>query len=224
MQIPAHTNRSPEQILDSKRLFDDAWHVWKALSWCDYAKRTSNVTALQYAALELRFAIEHLWFDIIVTAGAGQLDIAEYARCKGNSTKMYKVLDRLFPDHAKLVRFTNITGSLDPDAPPLIEWDIPRLKRLHGEASGYLHFLGIPSETTESLEWFVRTLTLLETGANYIWHHFTTARTGQLDIASMPPEVKDAWEGFRAGELDENSVRTRLQIAQPVLRKRRRRT
>jgi hypothetical protein len=220
MSIPGHANRSPDEIVGGKRLFDSAWHVRQALSWLDYAKRKSNITALQYAALELRFGIEHLWFDIIVTAGGGQLDIREYSRCKGDSTRMYKILDRLFPDHARLVRFSNISSSLDCDAPSLVEWDVPRLKRLHREASQYLHFMGSPSETTDRPQWFVETLTLLETGADYIWKHLITARTGQLSIASMPPEVRDAWEGFRTGQLSEDAVRTRLQFAQPVLRRR----
>jgi hypothetical protein len=221
MHVPPHENRPPEQIVGGKRLFDSAWHFWQALSWIDYAKRNTSITALQYAAIELRLGIEHLWFDIIVTAVGGRLDISEYSRCKGDSTKMYKVLDRLSPDHAKLVRFTNISGSLNPSQPLLIEWDMPRLKRLHGETSQYLHFLGIPSETIDSPDWFVSALTLLETGVTYIWHHLTTARTGQLSIGSMPREVRDAWEAFRSGQIDEDSVRTRLQLAQPTLRKRR---
>jgi hypothetical protein len=222
MRIPSYTNRTPEQIVDGNRLFDSAWHFLQALSWLDYAKRRTNIAALQYAALELRFGVEHLWFDIIITVVGGKLDIREYFRCKGDSTKMYKILDRLSPEHAKLVRFSNISGSLDPQTPPLIEWDMRRLKRLHSQASQYLHFLGAPQETTDSPQWFVETLTLLEAGAEYVWHHLTTARTGQLRISSMPPEVRDAWEGFRAGKLSEDDVRTRLRLAQPVLRKRRR--
>jgi hypothetical protein len=175
--------------------------------------------------LELRLGIEHLWFDIIVTAVGGRLDIQEYSRCKGNSTKMYKILDRLSPDHAKLVRFTNLTSSIDRDQPTLVEWDMPRLKRLHGDTSRYLHFWGIPTETTDSPKWFVDALSLLETGAKYnIWQNLTTAHTGQLNIASMPPEVRDAWEEFRTGKLSEESVRTRLHLAQPILHKRKRGT
>ena len=113
MHVPAHANRTPEEIVDGKRLFDSAWHFWQTLSWLDHAKRKTSIAALQYAALELRFGIEHLWFDIIVTAVGGKLDIREYSRCEGDSSKMYKVLDRLSPDHAKLVRFANLTGSLD---------------------------------------------------------------------------------------------------------------
>jgi hypothetical protein len=37
------------------------------------------------------------WFDVIDTSVGGRLDIREFSRCKGNSAKMYKVLDRLSP-------------------------------------------------------------------------------------------------------------------------------
>jgi hypothetical protein len=221
MPVPQHKNRSPEQILDAAHLFDSAWHFWQALSWLDYAKRKTNISALQFAALELRRGIEHLWFDMVVTAVGGELDIREYARCKGDSTKMYKVLERLSPDQAKLVRFTNISGSLGGNQPPPVtEWDMPKLKRLHGEISQYLHFCGIPSETTDSSKWFLEALTTIETGAAYIWHQLTTTHTGQLNVSSMPPAVRDTWEGFRTGQLDEDAVRTRLHLAQHVLSKR----
>ncbi len=89
MPIPQHKNRSPDQILNAGRLFDSAWHFWQALSWVDHAKRNTSISALQYAALELRQGVEHLWFDMIVTSVGGELDIREYSRCKGDSTKMY---------------------------------------------------------------------------------------------------------------------------------------
>jgi hypothetical protein len=219
MTVPPHKNRTPEQILDAKRLFDSAWHFCQALSWLDYAKRKTNISALQYAALELRQGIEHLWFDMVITAVGGELDIREYECCKGDSTKMYKVLERLSPDHAKLVRFTNISGSIDRRQQPVTEWDMPKLKRLHGEISQYLHFFGIPSQTTDSPKWFLHALTTIETGADYIWHQLRTTYTGQFKVASMPPAVRETWEAFRIGQLDEDSVRTRLHLAQPVLRK-----
>jgi len=221
-QIPPHENRTPEEIVEYDRAFESTWHFWQALSWIDYAKRKTNIAALQYAALELRSGIEHLWYEIIITAVGGKLDEHEYSRCKGNSTTMYKILDRLSPNHAKLVRFSKIAVSLDPHGLQLVEWDIGQLRRLHSEASGYLHFLGRPAESTASSQWFVEAFTVLENGATPVLHNLTTARFGQLRISDMPPEVKDAWEGFLDGQLSEDDVRRRLQLAQPVLRERRR--
>lgn len=149
MGAPPHINRSLNQIVDGKPHFDSTWLIWKSLAWLDYAKRNTNVSALQYATLELRQGIEQLWFDIIVTAVGGRLDVKEYSRCKQNATKMYKIIRRLQPDYQKLVRFTNICCSLEPHLPRIVEWDMPRLMRIHGEIAEYLHFYGVPSDTTE---------------------------------------------------------------------------
>lgn len=221
MRIPAYEKRTPEDIASAEHQCDSAWHVWQALSWLDYAKRQSSTTAVQYAALELRQGIEYLWFDMIVTALGGKLDIAAYRRCRGESTKMYKILERLSPDYVKLVRFTLICGTHGPAQPAIIEWDIPALKRWHGEVSQYLHFIGTAGETTASAKWFVHALSTIDAGTQYIWQRLTKAHTGLLSIASMPPEVKDAWEQFKTGQINEADVRMRLRLAEPVLTMRR---
>jgi len=135
-----YVNQSPSQIANSKRHFDSAWFIWKSLAWLDYAKRNTNIAALQYAALELRQGIEQLWFDMIVVAVGGRLDAKEYSHCKQNATKMYKIIRQLQPDYQKLVRFTNICCSLQPNLPRVVEWDIARLMRIHGGVAEYLHF------------------------------------------------------------------------------------
>lgn len=220
MTTAPYQNLTPEQILGAGFGFDSRCFLWRSLSWLDYAKHSTSFTALQYAALELRRGIEQLWFELIVTSVGGELDVKQYTLCKGDSTKMYKVLDRLSPDHTKLVRFTSIIGSLDCNQPPVAEWDKPRLKRLHGEISQYLHFFGIPRETTHRSEWFIEALTVIESGADYLWLHLTSSLIGQFNVESMPPEVRDTWEDFRSGQIDEDSARTRLLLAQPVLRER----
>jgi hypothetical protein len=88
---------------------------------------------------------------------------------------MYKILDRLSPNHVKLVRFRKIAASLDPHGPQLVEWDVGQLRRLHSEASAYLHFLGRPAESTASSQWFVEAFTVLENGATPLLHNLTTA-------------------------------------------------
>jgi hypothetical protein len=134
---------------------------------------------------------------------------------------MYKIIRRLQPDYQKLVRFTNICCSLEPHLPRIVEWDMPRLMRIHGEIAEYLHFYGVPSDTTEKPEWFVKAFATIEMGANYIWQHLTTARVGQMNVASMPPEVVHTWDEFRKGKISEESVLIRLKLAQPILHDRR---
>jgi hypothetical protein len=221
MAAPPFTNQPPNEIIGGKQHFDSAWLIWKSLAWLDYAKKNTNFSALQYAALELRQGIEQLWFDIIHTLGGGHLEEAEYLHCKQNATKMYKVIDRMEPNYQKLVRFTNICCSLDPRLPRIIEWNMSQLKRTHWEMGKYLHFNGAPSETTQNPEWFVKAITVIETGASEIWTNLTTNRVGQMRVTEMEPEVRQAWEQFLAEQLSEDSVRTRLKIAQPILHDRR---
>lgn len=45
---------------------------------------------------------------------------------------------------------------------------------------------------------------------------------GLLSLESMEPEVRQAWLEFLAGRLNEESLKTRMQIAQPALEGRRR--
>jgi len=223
MGAPPYSNQSLNQIVDGKRHFDSAWFIWKSLAWLDYAKRNTNITALQYGALELRQGVEQLWFEIIRIVGGRRLDIAEYSRCKQNATKMYKVIDRLEPNYQKLVRFTNICicCSLDSRLPRVIEWNMSQLKRIHGEMGSYLHFCGAPNETTENPEWFAKALAAIETGANQIWAHLVADRIGLMRATEMEPEVRHAWEQFKDGQISEDSVRTRLKLAQPILHDRR---
>jgi hypothetical protein len=221
MAAPPFTNKAPSEIVGGKQHFDSAWLIWKSLAWLDYAKKNTNFSALQYAALELRQGIEQLWYDIIHTLEGGHVEETEYLQCKQNATKMYKIIDRIEPNYLKLVQFTNICCSLDPRLPQIIEWNMPQLKRTDWEMGKYLHFNGKPSETTQNPEWFVKAITIIETGASKIWANLTADRIGQMRVTDMEPEVHQAWEQFKIGQLSEDSVRTRLKIAQPILHDRR---
>jgi hypothetical protein len=220
MNPPDYRNRSPEAIVALPRDFDSSWHVFQALSWLDYAKRNHNITALQYAALELRNGIELLCFQIIVNAVGSKLDRVSYVRCTQDATKMYKILAKLRPDYKKLIRFTRICMELDRNAPRIIEWNLSKLMRLHGNISRYLHFQGDPKETWDSNNWFVRFLSLIENTATYLKDEYKSGATGTISTDDMIPEVEDVWHDFRDGIISEDSAKTRLRLAQPILKRR----
>jgi len=92
---PNYRNKSPDEIVTMPRDFDSSWHVFQSLSWLDYAKRKRNITALQYAALEPRNAIELLWFQIIIVAVGTKLDRENYLKCRKSATTMYKILRKI---------------------------------------------------------------------------------------------------------------------------------
>lgn len=220
-RCPSYTDKTPEEILEARPVFSCEWYLLQALCWLDYAKRKTNVTALRYAALEVRSGIEQLWFECIIISVGGKLGRDAYAKCRGKATKMYKVLDRLQPDYEKLMQFIKLTLEGDPNAPSIIEWDLSRLKRLHSNVSECLHFHGIFAETWASSEWFVKNLTVIEEAATYLREQLENGQTGATREETMPPEVRDMWVGFKTGKLTKDDVRFRLKIAHPVLQRRR---
>ena len=95
MSIPDFTDKTPTDIISSDRRFDSAWYTFQAQCWLDYAKKSTNISALQYAALELRNAIEQFWFEYLILTVGGVIDKNEYLKVKNNRTKLYKFLDKL---------------------------------------------------------------------------------------------------------------------------------
>lgn len=217
---PEYRGRTLEQIISERVYFDSVGYAYRALSWLDVAKRTRNVCALQYAAHDTRQAIEQLFFEEIVLSVGTQLDRKEYEKCKGNSTKLHKIIRRLNPDYNKLSQFTKAIISTFPQSPPFIIWDHKVLIRLWGTVSGYLHWAGEPAEIYESTEWIDKAIEAVEKAANHIWQKNESGITGIMTPQNMQPEIRDCWDRFRAGEVDIASVKRIAKIAFPVLNKR----
>ena len=120
---PEYRGRSPEQIISDRVYFDSVGYTFRALSWLDIAKQARNVCALQYAAHDTRQAIEQLLFEEIVLSVGTALDRKEYEKCRGNSTRLHKILQRLNPDYTQLALFTQAIVSMEPQWPSLVIWD-----------------------------------------------------------------------------------------------------
>ena len=221
MSIPDFTNKTPADILSSDREFDSAWHTFQALCWLDYAKKNTNISALQYAALELRNAIEQFWFEYLILTVGGVIDRNEYLKVKNNRTKLYKFLDKLTPDFKKLLSFNKIIYSLEPNLPNITDWDLGKLKKIYGTVSDYLHFQGIPGESWNSSKWFVKFLSTIENGAIYLLDGFTKGNTAFLRPEDMGDEVHQVWVDYKNCKISEYDVIGRLKIAQPILQQRR---
>ncbi len=217
---PEYRGRTLEQIISERVCFDSVGYAYRALSWLDVAKKGLNVCALQYAAHDARQAIEQLFFEEIVLSVGTQLDRREYEKCKGNSTKLHKIIRRLNPDYNKLAQFTKTIISILPQSPPLIMWDHKKLLKHWGTVSGYLHWAGEPAETFESTEWIQKGIGVVEKAADHIWKKNESGFTGIMMPQNMEPEIRVCWERFRAGEIDLNSVNRTAKIALPVLNKR----
>ena len=220
LQPPEYRGRLPQQIISENVYFDSVGYTYRALSWLDVAKRENNVCALQYAAQDARQAIEQLLFEEIVFSVGTELDRQEYEKCKGNSTKLHKIIRRLNPTYEKLAEFTQAIVSVDPHAPPLIRWDHKLLMKYWGKVSSYLHWVGEPSETVESEDWFTEGIAAVEAAALHIWGKNRLGYTGTMMPKDMQPEIRECWKRFKTGEVDIHAVKQIAHIALPILRKR----
>lgn len=220
IQAPDFRNRSPEQIIKENIYFDSVGYAYRSLSWLDIAKKDRNVCALYYAALESRQAIEQLLFEELVMSVGTKLDRKEYEKCKGNSTKFHKIIQRLNPDYEKLAEFTKATLSVIPNAPNLIIWDHKILMQHWGKVSIYLHWGGEPAETTESDTWFNAGVKTVESSSLYIWETLKSGLHGITMPNQMEPEIHSLWERFKNNAVDIQGVIRTARIALPILERR----
>jgi len=218
-----YEGRNANQILANQLIDHSSWHFFQAISWLDFAKRTQKPSALHYAAFELRYGIEYLLFELLVLSNRN-LTEKEYRKCVGDPHRMKKMLESSEVSYGTLVEFSRILLDLDRDAPKLRFWNLEDLFKYWGTASELLHFVGAHTRTYSDDGWFVRSLARLESVLHPIWTASTTTLGfGLLSRDTMEPEVRQAWEEFSAGTLNEDDLKTRMRIIQPALRERRRR-
>jgi hypothetical protein len=178
---------------------------------------------LVYGALEARSAIEQLAFELVVlcrpTLG---ISMEDFDDCK-KSLGVFDVLRRFEPDYLKLAQFTKLCLGVDSEAPEIIVWDIRKLRRCWNDVSKYCHYQGIASETIASNldAWLSKGVALIEEIFSYFAINMKGAQTDLLKKETMPPEVLQTWEEFRSEKIDVPTVKRRLQIMQPAMRKRR---
>jgi hypothetical protein len=217
---PEFRNRSPQEIISVNVYFDSVGYTYRAMSWLDLARREKNVCALQYAAHDSRQAIEQLLFEEIVISAGTDLDLGEYEKCKGNSTKLNKIIRRLNPYYEKLIQFTRAILSADPEIPVLVTWDHKELMMHWGKISNYLHWVGEPAETVESDEWFFNGVATVESAAELLWNKSKSGYTGIMMPENMQPEIRHFWDRYRTGDVDLDAVKRLAHIALPILKQR----
>lgn len=213
---PEFKNRTAESIVSENLHFESSGYIYRSLSWLDYAERTRSPVALQYAAHDLRQAIEHLLFEEILLSTGSRLTESQYKRCLGNATKLRKIINDISPHHRKLSEFVNAVMETSESKISIAVWDHDLLMRYWGCSSKYLHWSGDSRETVKSTIWLTTSIEQLNQAANYIWSKLTTSVTGTMKIDEMHPEVRALWDQYLSDLIDINQVRIRLDILKPV--------
>ena len=217
MSIPSFKNRSPNEIVAEKKFFESSGRIYKALSWLDYAKSNKNISALEYAALETRLAIEQLFFEQLVVGVGIKLVESEYKKCSGKANKLNAMLERLITKYDQLVEFTK---AMAPSGMPVTKWDNHALIQHSGKVSNYLHWSGGLDVTVESASWFENGISIVENAANYIWQGLTTGNTAIMVIDKMEPEIRELWNLFVNDEITLARAVEMAEALEPILQSR----
>jgi hypothetical protein len=223
MTIPSPLGRSADQILATAltdELDHSSWHFYQARSWLDLAQRLGSPSAIQYAALELRYGLEYVLFELLVLRNH-LLSKEEYERCIGSRAEMDKMLKHTGNRYPKLCRFTELVLRAGKSTIPFRFWDLGQIARDWGIASEYLHFLGSHDRTLQDSAWRDAAITRLSGVMESIWRGVTeTVGSPLLNPDKMEPEIRQAWEQFQSGAMTEEDVSARVRILAPILNER----
>ncbi|MDU4251929.1 hypothetical protein [Pseudomonas sp.] len=217
MNIPEFKNRTPSQIINEMIFFESSGRAYKALSWLDYAKSNNNVSALEYAALEARLAIEQLLFEQIIISVGTELDKSNYKKCSGNAKDLSRMIEKLTPHYEKLIDFTK---AMAPTDFPITQWDNRALVKYHGKISNYLHWSGGLDVTVKSEKWLKCGISKVESAIGYVWHGLTTGNTGIMPIEKLEPEFQELWLLFLNDKITITEVVQKAAEIEPVLQAR----
>jgi len=209
---PSHVSRTADEIVNDKLVFDSAGYLYRAMSWLDYFEKQSQFTSLMYACIEARVGIEYLIFEEIVISTGAKLSQAEYEKCLKDSTKLYKILNKITPDYLKLQEFSLIIISFEPRFPKVIQWNMKELLKSWGVISSYLHWSGSRNNTTELKSWRDNTFSSIKNEIEPIWLKITSGKSAMMHPDDMHPEIKGIWCDFENGKVDREGVKIRMNI------------
>jgi len=205
-----------KEVFTRSRQCSSDWLVLQSKSLLDEAIRARNASALVYAALEARNAIEQLWFEIVMLLHGGEIDSETLAQCR-KKDGFLNVMRKATPDYYALASFTKLCCSIGPPLlPEIIVWDIKRLKKQWIAVSAYCHTQAHPRDTLADPQWFDKGFQIVQSVFDYMSANMSQADTGIMQPSQMAKHVKPIWEDFRVGAITEEQVLLRLKISQPV--------
>jgi hypothetical protein len=214
---------SASQIVANPFFQSSSWHFGQARAWLDLAKREDVAGPIHYAALDFRYGVEYLLFELLVLS-CESLSEAQYRKCLGDPHAMKRMLKSETVAYEKLSEFTGIILQLDRNAPTTTHWNLGELFRLWGIASERLHFCGTHAETYQEQDWKTAAIARLDVAIESVWREVTsTAGVGIMRPSGMTPAVRDIWSDYYAGRIDREQTATRLELVRPVSAQQKRR-
>jgi len=203
-------------LFDNRDVTAD-WHVVQSRRLIDVALSRGSSTALVYAALEARNALERLVFEMSVLATGGKFTSDQLSAAQ-KKDGLFKLLDEALHNYRRHIEFQNICMDLMGNPLRFPVPDIRCCKRLRTDLSSYCHCQLDPNVTISDPagQWFKIGIDIIKQTCDFL-DPLLTAPFGVMHPGTMPAEVREIFDVYISGDIDINTVRTRLDIMLPVL-------
>lgn len=193
------------------------WHVAQSRRLVDVALSQGSSTALVYAALEARNAIERLVFEMSVLATGGKFTPDQLSAAQ-KKNGLFRLLDEALHNYRRYIEFQNVCMDLMGNPLRFPVPDLRRCKRLRTDLSSYCHCQLDPQFTIHDSagQWFITGIDIVKQACDFL-DLLLAAPFGVISPGSMSAEVREIFDAYIEGNIDITSARTRLDIMLPVL-------
>jgi hypothetical protein len=210
-------------FLTEKRGVTSDWYFDQAEALLEFALQRDSATALVYAALEARNALERFVLEMSLMATGGHLSEAQ-TRTAQRRDGAFQLLDQAMSNYRRHLQFTNLTLEVGGDPFRVATPNVGRFRRLRTDLSDYCHFQLDPAATVNHPQhsWFIEGTTRVQAALDML-RNLRSQVNGVIQPDSMQAEVREVFQAFVAGQIDTPTARLRLRLIQPVLEERLRR-
>ncbi len=211
------------RLLTEKRGITSDWYFDQAGALLEFALQHDSATALVYAALEARNALERFVLEMSLLATGGHLSEAQI-RTAQRRDGAFKLLEQAMSNYRRHLQFTNLTLEVGDDPFRVAIPNVGQFRRLRTDLSDYCHFQLDPAATVNHPQrtWFIEGTSRLQDALGLL-RSLRSQVNGVIQPDSMPAEVREVFQEFMAGKIDTPTARLRLRLMHPVLEERLRR-
>ena len=200
-----------------KRKVTSKWHIEQAERLLQIATNRKSSSALIYAALEARNAIERFVFEMSVLA-TGSCFADYQLRMAQKKDGIFELLKQAMENYRKHIEFTNLILNMSNAN---FQVSIPNLKTFkqhRTSLSEYCHCQLSPTITIDEPEskWFKKGIGTIEKTIYYITDQFNKT-LGAISRNSMPDEVRDLFDQYIKNKVNDQSAKLKFPFRKGAL-------
>ncbi len=214
-----------DEIINGQRKVCTDYHLMVAFSWKEYGRNKLLPSPLVYSAFEYRCAIERVIMELYIIMQHEMTDIEDLGKYEKISDLIKKVhelgggskglLYRVLKFNSIVSEFVMIQGKT------LSRPDLGKLHKLWQKLSKYCHRQAKPIDSWDSKDWVTKGYKLLDEVHSYLHVILIEHLFGAMPEIGMPLEVIEAKRDFVQEKINEEGLRRRLILMEPVLEARR---